>query len=584
MTDQERPRAALSDAELERLYAAFHNDEEFAHQSLTVLAKSGELQPMQFGPAQRKLAALIRKQHELRRPVRIIVLKARQVWISTYVAGRFWRDTVHRPGQHTLVVAQDERTAANVYGYYDRFDKHYKPFGGFIEKPLRVNDASDSLEYANDSWVRFHTAKTTSIGRSFTLRRVHFSEFAFYGDNARALMASVMSAVPSDPDTEVIVESTADGVGDEFHLMWQRAVAGESEWVPFFFAWHEHPEYVWQVDAPAAFQSTLTIEERKLKQLYNLSLEQLAWRRWKIRTDLNGDEELFKQEYPSCPEEAFLSSGRPRFDLKAVARMPIIRDGLEGGLEMEEYSGRKRLIFLPRERGELVIYRKPEKNREYVGGADSSEGIDVNAIGGKSKGTANPDFAVAQILDRDTGEQVARLRARFTPAEFGWQLFLLGVYYHWAQLVIEANGPGLATIDALRTHQYPADLLYHRIRTPDQDPAQRADLVGFKTTPVTRPQLISLLDEAIRSAAVLVHDPVSLDELRTFVIKADGRAEHQYGCHDDTVIGLGLACIGITQMPRKKTPQLLPDERKQLNNYRSRNDEADERGRRLKLL
>lgn len=580
----------MTDQELEDLYAGFNDDERFARESLTVLGKSGELLPMELGPAQQKLAALIRKLKSQRKPVRIIVLKARQVWISTYIAARFWRDTTHRPGQHTLVLAQDEVTAANVYAYYDRFDKYYQPFGGIIDKPTRTNDAADSLEYANESWVRFHTAKTTTVGRSHTLRRVHFSEYAFYGDNARALMAAVMAAMPSDPDTEAIIESTANGVGNDFHLTWQRAVAGESEWVPFFFAWHEHPEYVRAVEDSVAFHKTLSLEELKLKQDYNLSLEQLAWRRWKISTDFNGDEDLFKQEYPSNPEEAFLSSGRPRFDLKAVGRMPVVRDGLEGGLEFEHFSGRPRLSFLPRERGELVIYRRPEPNRQYIIGGDTAEGRDVNAIGGKSKGTVNPDYSVAQVLDRDTGEQVARLRARMLPAEFGRQLFMLGVYYNWAQLVIEANGPGLATIDGLRielptkVETYPRDLIYHRLQTPDQDPATRADLIGFKTTPVTRPQIISLLDDAIRTASVLVHDPVTLDELRTFVIKADGKAEHQYGCHDDTVLALAFALVGITQMPRKKVPSLQPDERKALNNYRDRNDHADERGRRLKLF
>jgi len=567
--------------ELHDIYEGFHDDETFARESLSVQNKLGQLVPMEMGPAPRKLAAVIRKLRAAGKPVRIIVLKARQVWISTYVASRFWRDTTNRSGQHTLVLAQDDDTANNVFNYYLRFHEHYKPFRGLIGIPERASDRADKLEYKNGSYIDFHTAKTTTIGRSRSLRRVHFSEFGFYGDNARALMGAVMSAVPGDADTEVIVESTANGVGNEFHIMWERAVAGESEWVPFFFAWWEHPEYVRALDvAPDVFQRSLSETERKLKQDYNLSLEQLNWRRWKIKNDLNGDEDLFKQEFPSCPEEAFLSSGRPRFDQKSIARMPVIRDGLEGGLEMQDIGGRKKLLFLPRERGELVIYRQPQANREYMIGGDASEGIDVN----EGRGSPNPDYAVAPVLDRDTGEQVARLRARFTPSEFGWQLYLLCIYYNWAQIVPEANGPGLATIDALLRHGYPADLIYHRIRTPDQDPAERADLVGFKTTQVTRPQMLSLLDEALREMSVLVHNPNTLQELRTFVIKSNGRAEHQYGCHDDEVIALALALIGITQMPRKKMPKLLPDSHKKLNNYRTRQDGQDERGERLKLL
>lgn len=562
---------------LERIYEDFHDDEIFARESLTVLDKRGSLRSMEFGPAQQKLHRLIAKLRKQRRPVRIIVLKARQVWISTYVAARFWRDTTHRPGQHTLVLAHDLKTAANVFDYYYRFHANYKPFGGVIGLPGLLSDRKDALEYANESWIKIQTASNANVGRSFTLRRVHFSEYAFYCDNARALMASVMDAVPDDPDTEAIVESTANGIGNEFHLMWQRAGAGESEWVPFFFGWHEHPEYVREVSG--AFDLTET--ERHLQRAHQLTLQQLAWRRWKIQNDLNGDEALFRQEFPSCPEEAFLASGRPRFSLDAIAKMPAIRDGLEGGLEMQELAGRRKLIFLPRERGELTIYRKPETHRQYVIGADSAEGIDVN----DGKGSADPDYAVGQVLDRDTGEQVAHLRARLTPSEFGRQLYLLGIYYCWAQQVLEANGPGLATIDALLRHGYPADLLYHRVRTPDQDPAERADLVGFKTTPVTRPQLISLLDEAIRTMSVLVHHPNTLSELRTFVIKANGRAEHQRGCHDDEVIALGLGMVGIEQMPRKKPIAESPGSvSRKLNNYLRKRDREDERGERVRVF
>src|SRR5579875_3290148 len=546
---------AMTSRELASIYEGFHDDETFARESLSVLDKRGTLKPMEFGPAQKKLAAIIQRQRELKKRVRVIVLKARQVWVSTYIASRYWRDTTHRSGQHTLVVPRVLKTAGNVFNYYNRFHLNYRPFRGVIGIRTLTSDRKDELAYANESWIKIQTAGNVNIGRSFTLRRVHFSESAFYRDGARALRAAVMSAVPDDPDTEVIDESTANGVGNEFHIMWQRAVSGDSETVPFFFAWWEHPEYLRNVDNRGAFQRSLTEDERRLQGLYNLSLEQLAWRRGKIANDLNGDEALFRQEFPSCAEEAFLSSGRPRFSYAHLAKMPEVQNGLEGGLEMLTEGGSKKLIFLPRERGELTIYKKPETSREYMLGADSAEGIDVN----DGKGQADPDYAAAQVLDRNTGEQVARLRARLTPSEFGWQLYLLGIYYHWAQQVLEANGPGLATIDALMRHGYPADLLYHRIRTPDQDPAERADLVGFKTTAVTRPQLIDLLDNAIRNLGVLIHHPNTLQECRTFVIKANGRAEHQTGCHDDEVIALALGVLGMAEMPRKKSVKLLPE-------------------------
>jgi hypothetical protein len=570
----------MNPQELDTIYEGFHDDETFARESLTVQNKLGKLVPMIYGPAQLKAAALIKKLERERKRKRVIALKARQVWFSNYVASRFWRDTVHTAGQRTLVLAHDHKAAAKVFEYYLRFQDTYKPFAGVIGLPKLVSDRNDLLEYANGSRIDIHSAGNVNIGRGGPLRRVHFSEFAFYPDHARQLMAAVMSALADDLDTEAIIESTANGIGNEFHIMWQLAVAGESEWVPFFFAWWEHPEYRAALDNCAAFQRSLSETEREMMGRYNLSLEQLAWRRRKIATDLNGDEELFAQEYPSNPEEAFLSSGRPRFSHKAIARMPVIRDAIEGALEMIELSGQKKLVFTPREKGELTLYRKPQEHREYIIPADAAEGIDVNEGGGKS----DPDYAVAHVYDRDTGEQVAHLRARFTPAEFGWQLYLLGIYYYWAGIVPEANGPGLAAIDALLRHGYPPSAIYHRIRTPDQDPAERADLIGFKTTVVTRPQMISLLDEALRTQAVLVHHPNTVSELMTFAIKANGRAEHRYGCHDDEVITLGLGCVGIQEMPRRKKQNLRAEARPAINNYRTRHDKTDERGERLRLL
>lgn len=566
---------------IDSIHADFNDDEVFCHESLSVAHKSGRIVPLDFGPAQAKLAAVIAKQKKLGKPVRVICLKARQVWISTYVAARFWRDTAHRPGQHTLILAQDEDTAANIFRYYDTFDTTYTPFRGVIGKPERSNDSGQILEYTNGSYIKFHTAKTTTVGRSRSLRRVHFSEFAFYGDNARALMGAVMSSVPTDSDTEVIIESTANGLGNEFYITWQRAVAGESEWIPFFFAWWEHPEYTRPLDvAPDVFQAKLSKLELELKQRYNLTLEQLNWRQWKIRNDLNGDDELFKQEFPSNPEEAFLTSGRPRYDLKSVERMPIVRNPIEGGMEFIEMAGRNKLAFEARERGELVIFRKPEANREYIIGIDVSEGIDVT----DGKGSANPDWSVMQVCDRDTGEQVARYRARSTPSELGWQCYMLAVYYYWAQIIPEANGPGLAFIDALVKHEYPSGLIYHRIDIADQDPQIRSDKMGYKTTPVTRPQLLSLLDEAIRTAALIIHDAMTVQELRTFVIKANGRAEHAYNCHDDCVISLALVLVGIQQMPRRPKPKLIGDAAKPINRWGKGRDQSDERGERLKFL
>lgn len=572
----------LTPDDLKRLHEDFHDDATFARESLMVLNKIGDLVPMIHGPAQTKLANRIKREEELGRPRRLLFLKARQVWGSVYVASRFFRRTIMRPGQHTLVVAHDLKSAKNIFDHYKRFHDNYKPFRGVIGLPTLTSDRVDALEYDNGSWIKIQTANNVNIGRSFTLHNVHFSELGFYGDNARPLVVNVMAAVPSTAETEVVGESSPFGVGTEFHTMWEAAVAGTSDWIAEYFAWWEHPEYVRALDdPPAVFEASLSGEERTMRQTYNLRAEQLAWRRWKIRNDLNGDEDLFKQEFSSNPQECWLTSGRPRFKHSSIELMPIIRNPLVGGLSLDDLGGDKRLRFLVRERGELSIYKQPQKGKEYMIGADSAQGIDIT----KGKGKADPDYACAPVADRDTGEIVAVLRARLTPAEFARQLFMLGCYFNWAQIVPEINNHGWATVNALVTDTterrgYPTNLIYHRIRTTDQDPQQRADLIGFMTTPITRPQMISTLDEALRTQALIVYDAVLQQECRTFVIKADGKAEGAFGCHDDGVIGLALVCVGLQEMPRIERPKLLPAAQTRIDNYLHPND-SDNRSRRI---
>jgi hypothetical protein len=253
---------------------------------------------------------------------------------------------------------------------------------------------------------------------------------------------------------------------------------------------------------------------------------------------------------------------------------------------MLDMPGRKKLVFAQRERGDLAIFKQPSEHGQYIIGADTAEGIDVAAIGGKSRGGATPDWNVAQVHDRDTGEQVARLRLRCQPSEFGYQLYMLGIYYFWAQIVPEFNNHGVAAIDSLLKHGYPSTLIYHRPHDEETELNDRSNKIGFKTTSVTRPRMISLLDDAITSRAITVHDATTQSELLTFVMKANGRAEHQYACHDDCVIAEALVCVGIEQMPRQRVEPLKPERGTQPDNYLHPpdSDQRIKRGERLRLL
>jgi hypothetical protein len=534
----------------EEVLAKFADDEFFCQQSLVIEDKQGRTIPFVWNPAQKKLDAAIQKQYARRQPVRILILKSRRSGFSTGVAGKLFKETAFYDGQKTLIVAHEKDPAANIFQMYSRFNTHYKPFANVLALPELKSDTKQSLEYKNGSSIQIATANNLEGSRSFNFRRVHLSEFAFYR-NAKTLMTALMQTVPDDPDTLVIIESTANGVGGEFYDMWQEATDPnkKSDWLALFFGCYEDPESWRELDTPPdEFQDTLTDEEWKLIERYNLHLEQINWRRWTIRNKCNNDPCIFAQEYPANPQEAFLSTGRPRFDHNQI-NMHVGVEGMVGELERITVSDVTRLHFAQRDRGALQIWRRPEKKRSYIIGADTALGLDASE--GKGTGTADPDYSVAQIFDRDTGEQVACFRSRIIESAFGRYLAILGEWYNWAYIVPEVQkGYGRSTLDSLLACEYPQHRIYNR-RNEIIPSKPRYEDLGWETTVVTRPQLLSGIDNALMDGSITIYDATTIQELRTFEYGKTDKPEARSGCHDDTVIALALAIIGIQRAPRE---------------------------------
>lgn len=535
-----------------QILQGFLGHEEFCRESLTIRDKRGIPVPLVLTPAQIKLSRIIRQQQEARRPVRVIALKARQVHMSVGSVSQIFRNVAFAQGQQAMLMAHDHKAASNLYGYLEQFDSSYKPFRGLIKPDLiskqkASQTTAGKLTWARENWVMSATASNLAAGRSFSMRHLLLSEYAFYRD-ASELGRGLMQSVPDDPGTIIIVESTANGMGGPFYDLWQKASDpnGDSAFAPLFFAWWEHPEYQRQPDPGF----TPTREERELAERHGLTLPQLCWRRWAIANKCDGSIDTFRQEYPSNPEEAFLTSGRPRFDVISIGRMPVVRDPIAGELERVNVGVRSQVQFVARDdgRGLLRVWRRPVAGHVYVIGADVAEGIDAK----EGKGEADPDYSSGVVLDADTGEQVAHLRGRIAPSVFGEYLCALGEWFNWAYLIPEANGPGLGLIEEINRQGYPFHLIYQRQREADDRRPPLLQELGWKTTSTSKPQLVSALDTAIREMSVIIRDPVIVQECRTFVYRPDGKVGAQEGCHDDCVIALALAVIGLRSVPRQR--------------------------------
>jgi hypothetical protein len=270
----------------------------FAEQLLKIRPKEGGVSPLVTNTAQRELHRCLEEQKAKTGKVRAIVLKARQMGISTYIAARFYKRTIQSPGLRTIIIAHEKPASNNLFKMVKRFNDHMP---NDLRPSVGVSNAQELIFDKIDSGYGVTVATEEGSGRSDTAQSLHASEAAFWVDMAEQ-MSALMQTVPRIAGTEIIIESTGKEFGDDFHQFWRAAQAGENEFVPIFLPWSIDLGY--RAQAPEDF--TPTIDEAKLAEIHRLDKEQLYWRRLKI-AELRS-EELFKREYPLTPDEAFLAS------------------------------------------------------------------------------------------------------------------------------------------------------------------------------------------------------------------------------------------------------------------------------------
>jgi hypothetical protein len=261
------------------------------------------------------------------------------------------------------------------------------------------------------------------------------------------------------------------------------------------------------------------------------------------------------------------ASGRMRFDLEAIGKYEAVA-GTEGEIFMERGpSGGMVAMFRPRRNGIVSIWKRPERGRLYVIGSDTAQGRDVN----RGEGTARGDFSVDQVRDVDTGEQVARLRARISERAHAEQLSMLATWYNMAFVVPEvAGGYGTAMLDHLILDLgYPMGHVYRREGGQSQTNQKEAQLseLGFVTGRTSKPQLISGLDSAILFRSIETYDVITINEYKTYEQSdnlQNGGTGARVGCFDDCVIADALCVLGIGKYPaslrqqaNKKRPQVV---------------------------
>jgi len=287
--------------------------EVFGAHCLKIADKSGKTVPFVFNRAQKYLHEKLEAQLKATGKVRALVLKGRQQGVSTYVAARFYHKTTTAFGRKTLIVAHQQKSTSGLFDMVKMYHK-YNPMGVSTEKSNAIELVFDKLE----GRYSLATAGTEDVARGMTAQLAHLSEFGFW-TNGQKHMAGLGNVVPDVDGSEVIIESTANGIGNAFHSLWQEAEAGRGEYITVFLPWYWSDEY------RSAVQDGFkrTEEEALLADTYGLDDAQLQWRRNKISSYGDGYEWLFFQEFPNCASEAFQTSSRnslisPNYVMAAV--------------------------------------------------------------------------------------------------------------------------------------------------------------------------------------------------------------------------------------------------------------------------
>lgn len=275
----------------------------YARNCLKIRTKAGQVKPFVFNRAQRFIHEQLEAQKAKTGKVRALILKGRQQGCSTYVGARYYHSATWRRGLKTFILTHEDQATQNLFEMVNRYHEHCPVF---VRPSTGAANAKELYFDLLDSGYKVGTAGSKGVGRSSTIQLFHGSEVAFW-PHADTHAAGVLQAVPDADGTEVILESTANGVGNLFHEKWKDAEAGEGEFIAVFVPWYWQDEY--RKAIPADF--SLTDEERKYAEAYGLDAEQMAWRRNKI-TELK-DAGLFKQEYPANAAEAFQMSGHDSF-------------------------------------------------------------------------------------------------------------------------------------------------------------------------------------------------------------------------------------------------------------------------------
>lgn len=511
---------------------------------------NGRYTPFILNAPQRRVTAVLEADRLARVPMRLIMLKARQWGGSTLVQMYMaWIQSCLRRNWNSLICAHVKDVAAGIRGMYTRMLADYPEELWQGDEPPRFVPYERTLNVrelaGRGCRVTIGSAENQEAVRGADYCMAHLSETAFWPSTPRKsaddLIRAVCGAIALIPDSLIVMESTANGVGSYFHREWLRCCEGKGDKRTVFVPWYDIPIY--RLDPPDAhaFYLSFTPYERMLWDM-GLCLDQIYWYRRKSAE--YAMHEQMMAEFPTTDVEAFLNSGNGVFAPEHVERM---RESCRPAARRCEPSLPD--VFADDSLGRLHVWSDVVPGERYVVAVD---------IGGRSAGA---DWSVIAVMRRashgeERHEVVAQWRGHTDHDLLVDYAEAMARHYNMALLIIESNtleteaagSQGLFVLSRL-AERYPAIYRRQSFDTATGLPAQR---LGFHTNRATKALIIADLIAAVREGLYVERDHEACNELLTYEQLATGAYAARAGCHDDILMTRALALHALHSLPEAR--------------------------------
>ena len=493
----------------------------FIQNLMKVVNKDGELQKFKLNPEQKYLL-----QHETKYNV---VLKSRQLGISTLAVAQSIYIATTQANSTCLLMSYSIQSATEIF---NKLKQLYNNMAEPFKIPI-FNNNKKELSFTNGSHIICTTCGNKDVCRGATINFAHISEVAFCKDTIQQQLIAIEQALT--PHGVILLESTANGM-NYFQEIWGKAERGESMYKPFFFSWiddklmfeEEYKEFCdryIQLHGSLPTDKQLTSEE-KLLMTKGASLKQIVWRRMKIA---NTSEKAFKQEFPSEPLEAFISTGNNIFDAQLIHEnlvgiekfKPITKNGLPKNFPISL----KRWL-----NNGLTVWNLPQRGVKFYIGCDTSEGV------GK-------DYSTFEVFN-ENAEQCAEFKSNtIKPYAFAELINDTGVFYGNANLIVEKMSAGHTVVDKLYNEYHYRNMFSYM----EYDARSQCMLpkVGWQTNTKTKPILVNDFVELFETKQMIIKSKDLLQEMKVFEFTNDGKMGAIIGSHDDLCMAAGMGLQGI---------------------------------------